>query len=216
MNGKINRIKFLGQIIFAITLLLYCCGCASNIDEQSTEYLEPIQDFQQQSNVSEDANDVYINKTDILKNELKVLSERMENHRKTLDGLAQSYGTLDLSSQQNLMSEHIKTVLTKLTETEFKRIELEIKIAVLQSKPDKTQDQEQKIEDIQLELEITRKFEEQLRVMLKRVDNEAINTGRRQLMINEFQNRLEKDNQKYDSILQSIQKMESAGRDSQI
>lgn len=217
MYGKISKFKFVGQIICVTTLLLYCNGCASNngADEQPTEYLEPVQDIQQTSKASEDANDVYTKKIDALEKELERVSEKMENLRQTLYGLAHEYGTLDLSSRQNLMLERVKSLLTRLIETETGRIKLETRIQVLESRPDKTKEEEQKIADMQLELEMTRKFEERLSQVLKQKDNEAIDIGRRQLMINEYQERLEKSKEMHDLIMQRIQKMESARSDSQ-
>lgn len=216
MYEKINKFRIV-ELLFCITLLILCCnGCISNTsgNEQPVDLIEPIQDMQKQSNAPEDVNDAYTQKIAALKKELKTTSETMENHRKTLDGFAQSYGSLDLSFEKNLMAEHVKALLNKLTEIEIERIKLEAKVQVLQSKSDKTNEQEQKLADLKLELEIVKTYELRVTNLITKKDNELVDIGRRQIMINEYKNRLEKDKEKYDRVLLSIQKMESARQDS--
>lgn len=211
MCGKVNKFRFVGRIVCVTILLLYCGDCFSNetAAEQPALQAPQVQDTQKQPSITEDVNDVNIKKIEILKNELNVLSLKRENLRKTINQLAQIYGTLDLSFQQNLMLERLRLLQVICTQAQAERIELEAGLDVLKSKQYKTSYQKRQIIQMELQLEMAGKYEQQICQVFQQEEAKAKRLTRRRIEIIEYKERLEKSNQMYDHIVQALQKLES-------
>jgi hypothetical protein len=208
MCGTIHKIRYFGQIISIVMLLSYCCDCFSNeiAAEQPAIQTPSVQNTQKQPN---DANETDTKKIDVLKNELQLLSLKIENLRITIDRLAQIYGTLDFSVQQNLMFERLRLLQVICTQAQTERIELEAGLDVLKSKQYKTSYQKRQIVLMELQLETAVKYEQQMCYVFQQEEAKAKRLARGQLAINEYRERLDKSNKIYNNIIQAIEKLES-------
>ncbi|OHB60647.1 MAG: hypothetical protein A2Y12_02915 [Planctomycetes bacterium GWF2_42_9] len=77
-------------------------------------------------------------KLTVLENERRVMGEKIERQRKTLNDMAQEFGTIVLDNRQQMMMNHISRMQEKLTELELERIVLQTKIDLHSSKEEKT------------------------------------------------------------------------------
>lgn len=77
-------------------------------------------------------------KLTVLENERRVVAEKIERQRKTLNDMAQEFGTIVLDNRQQMMMNHLSKLQEKLTELELERIVLQTKIDLHSTKQEKT------------------------------------------------------------------------------
>jgi len=70
-------------------------------------------------------------KLTVLRDEQKVLAEKLQRQRDTIQQLAQEYGTTTLGGRQEMMLQRVSSLLSALTELEARRISLEARVELL-------------------------------------------------------------------------------------
>ncbi|MDD5327548.1 MAG: AAA family ATPase [Phycisphaerae bacterium] len=76
--------------------------------------------------------DVENQKLSLLENERQVLSQKMQNQRKTISQLAQEFGDKDLESRRDMKLERVSSLLAQVTQYEVRRINLEAMVQLLE------------------------------------------------------------------------------------
>ncbi len=190
-----------GLIICLASLMLVFKGCGSEKRGQAAKSQNLTTSEQEQKNRDE--------KLSLLENERKLLREHMDQYRQTIQKLAQEYGTVDLSSRQDMMLKRVAILLDELTDIEARRIMLEAHIKMLEQKEAKEAEDEQKLASLKLELEPTKESEKRMRETLAREDAESIELGRKQLTIHEYQEKLKLTKEMYDIVCKRLQELES-------
>ncbi len=71
-------------------------------------------------------------KLNVLEDERKVLTEKLQSQREAIRQLAQEYGTTALGSRQDMMLQRVTTLLGELTKLEAHRINLETRVQLLE------------------------------------------------------------------------------------
>ncbi|MEN6384935.1 MAG: polysaccharide biosynthesis tyrosine autokinase [Phycisphaerales bacterium] len=77
-------------------------------------------------------------KLTVLENERRVMSEKIDRQRKTLNDMAQEFGTIVLDTRQQMMMNHLSKMQEKLTELELEKIVLQTKIDLHSTKQERT------------------------------------------------------------------------------
>ena len=190
-----------GLIICLTGLMLVFKGCGSEKREQAAK--------DQDINVSEQEQKARAEQINILENERKLLQEKMDSYRQTIQKLAQEYGSVDLSARQDMMSKRVASLLDELTDIEAKRNFIEAQIKVLEQKETKDAEDEQKLAVLKSELELIKEYEKRMRETLAKEDAESIELARKQLTINEYQEKIKLTKEMHDIALRRIQELES-------
>lgn len=73
-------------------------------------------------------------KLTVLENERRVLSDKLQRQRQTINEMAQEYGTQSLTSRQEMMLRRVAALQAKLTEFEMDKITLKVKEQLLRGK----------------------------------------------------------------------------------
>ncbi len=68
----------------------------------------------------------------VLEAEKRTLTEKLQAQRDAIQKLAQEYGTVTLDNRQNMMLQRVASLLAELTKVESQRINLEVRIQVLE------------------------------------------------------------------------------------
>jgi chromosome segregation ATPase len=201
MFKRNTKVVSYGLIICLVSLMLVFKGCGSEKREQAANSQEPGISEQQQKARDE--------KLSILDNERKLLQEKMEQYRQTIQKLAQEYGSVDLSARRDLVKQRAKSLLDELTDIEANRIRLEAKIKMLEQKEAKEAEDEQKLASLKSELEPVKEAEKRMRETLAKEDAESIELTRKQQTINEYQDKLKLTKEMYDTVCLRLQELES-------
>lgn len=77
-------------------------------------------------------------KLTILEDERRIMAEKIDRQRKTLNEMAQEYGTIVLDNRQQMMMNHVSKLQEKLTDLEMERIVLQTKIDLHNTKQEQT------------------------------------------------------------------------------
>jgi hypothetical protein len=190
------------RLIFPLAiLLLFFNGCGSEKQEQTTKH--------QSAEVTEQEQKILTAKINTLEDQRKLLLENMDQYRRVIKKLAQEYGTVDLSSRQDMKKQRITGLLNQLTGIKAERSMLEAKIKMLEQKETKTAEDEKELAGSKLELQPTKEYEKRMREMLIKEDAESIELVRKQQTINEYQKKLELTKEKYDYVSRQIHELES-------
>jgi len=76
--------------------------------------------------------DVENQKLNLLENERKVLSQKMQNQRKAISQLAQEFGDKNLEDRRDMKMKRVASLLAQVTEYEARRIHLEAEVELLE------------------------------------------------------------------------------------
>lgn len=77
-------------------------------------------------------------KLTVLEDERRIMAEKIERQRKTLNDMAQEFGSVVLDNRQQMMMNHLAKLQEKVTELELERIVLQTKIDLHSSQKEKT------------------------------------------------------------------------------
>ncbi len=204
MYGKTGNYRLFGPLICLAVLSVYCNGCTT---KNSTDTQKQAAQNQQPDNKENEVNE-NDNKLSVLEKELKSLEEKLENQRTKIFQLAQEYGSTDLSARCDMMRQRIETLQTELSKIETDKLNIETKIKEIEQKEGKTTNNEKELAALQINLETTKKYAQQIRQVMVEEEAKLTAINNKQQMIDQLQSELRLTKEMYNTVCDKIQKME--------
>lgn len=204
MYGKTGNYRLFGPLICLAILSVYCNGCTT---KNPTDTQQQATQNQLSDNTGNEVKENG-NKLSVLEKERKSLEEKMENQRRKIYQLAQEYGSTDLSDRRDMMQQRIDTLQTELSKIETNRQNIETKIKDIEPKTEKKTDDEKELAVLQITLETTKKYAQQIRQVIVEEEARLTAINNKQQMIDQLQSELQTTKEMYNTVCDKILKLE--------
>lgn len=147
--------------------------------------------------------DVYRQMSDLEKKR-QDLEDKIQQQKNEIQALAQEHGAGHLDNRLELQLKRVAAIMEEIVKVEAARTKLEVEVDVFKSLVSRTADQEKRLEEARVELEMARTFESRMRDILRKEDAEAIELGRRKLALNDLKDQLLANQQELEMVTKQI------------